>query len=70
MRIDRAALKAVFRRYHEQNMPCDAGCQCGFVVTDPADIDPYTQLPRTSQCPRCKGRGFAPRQLDLFPETL
>lgn len=67
---EREALREAFRTFSERSVICPDRCQCGWIVTDPTDIDSYTQLPRTSHCPRCKGSGFIPRQSDLFPETL
>ena len=68
--LEREAIRAALRAFPERNVLCPDRCAWGWVATDPTDIDPYTLSPRTSHCPRCKGRGFIPRQSDLFPETL
>lgn len=62
----RRILQRAFKDFHERNTVCRAdGCKNGYVVLDPADIDWFTEEPRTSHCPKCKGSGFVPRQMEL-----
>ncbi|AFU87938.1 hypothetical protein CcrColossus_gp068 [Caulobacter phage CcrColossus] len=59
-------LKRAFKDFHERNTVCRAdGCDGGYVVLDQEDIDWFTQEPRASHCPKCKGTGFVPRQMEL-----
>lgn len=65
--VDQELLRRAFADYHERNTLCrSAGCNWGYVVPDPTDIDTFTEEPRTAHCPTCKGSGFVPRQRDLF----
>lgn len=60
------ALKRAFADYYERNTLCRApGCDFGFVVPDPDDIDWFTEEPRRAHCPVCKGHAFVPRQQEL-----
>lgn len=59
-------LRRAFADYHARNTACRApGCSWGYVVLDPEDIDWFTEEPRKSHCPKCKGSGFVPRQMEL-----
>lgn len=63
--IRKAVLEA-FKNFHETHTVCRApGCMTGFVALDPNDIDSYTQEPRRSPCPECKGKAFVHIQLEL-----
>lgn len=64
----REALKRAFDTHGERNTFCPDRCRHGYINKVPLVIDTYTGEPHTEHCPTCKGTGFVPRQLELFPD--
>jgi hypothetical protein len=58
----RVAFRQAARSFADANLPCRPCAGLGFFCTD----DPWT----TTKCVECRGKGWLPRQLELFPDHL